>query len=206
LYFYSNQLVDITIGFMQILDVSATQTNIMITKGDNVTIAVPIVFNNKTTAGYSLQYLGGWDATGNAPQLLDNGLDADGNAKYSAGQFYVVSTAGNTALNGVTTWALNDWVLFTGSVWGKITDVYDITGSTVRFTVQDSAGTAILSKVTTTHVFPLAGVSEFTFTDADWLNFTDLSGDYPFDLELQISSGAKSTIVSGRFKVQKQFS
>jgi hypothetical protein len=36
------------------------------------------------------------------------------------GNYYVVSVAGNTNLNGITDWNLGDWAIFNGSAWEKV--------------------------------------------------------------------------------------
>jgi hypothetical protein len=36
------------------------------------------------------------------------------------GQFYIVSVAGATDLNGITNWDVGDWALFNGSVWQRV--------------------------------------------------------------------------------------
>jgi hypothetical protein len=36
------------------------------------------------------------------------------------GYYYLVSVAGSTNLNGITSWNVNDWAVFDGSVWEKV--------------------------------------------------------------------------------------
>jgi hypothetical protein len=59
-----------------------------------------------------MEYLGTWNASTNTPQLTS-----------SAGQrggYCIVSVAGTTNLNGITSWDVGDWAIFNGSVWQKI--------------------------------------------------------------------------------------
>lgn len=60
----------------------------------------------------ALNYKGTWDAATNNPTLTSS----VGNK----GDYYVVSVAGNTNLNGITDWQVNDFAVFNGSVWQKI--------------------------------------------------------------------------------------
>ena len=64
-----------------------------------------------------LTYKGLWDATLNSPMLTSS--------VGTAGDFYIVSVAGTTNLNGVTDWQVSDWAIFEGGVWQKI-DNHDI--------------------------------------------------------------------------------
>ena len=77
----------------------------------------------------TLIYQGTWDASTNTPTLT-SGVGTQG-------YYYVVSVAGNTDLNGITTWTVGDWALFNGSVWQKIEggSTVDITGGQINNTV-----------------------------------------------------------------------
>ena len=60
----------------------------------------------------SLTYQSTWDANSNSPFLQSS--------VGTKGFYYIVSVAGNTNLNGITSWKVNDWAVFDGSVWEKI--------------------------------------------------------------------------------------
>jgi hypothetical protein len=60
----------------------------------------------------ALVYKGTWDASTNTPTLT-SGVG-------NKGDYYVVSVAGTTNLDGITDWQVNDIALFNGSVWQKI--------------------------------------------------------------------------------------
>ncbi len=55
----------------------------------------------------SMSYVGTWNASTNTPQL------ASGTG--SNGQFYVVSVAGTTAIDGTAQWSVGDFIVFTGT-------------------------------------------------------------------------------------------
>ncbi len=57
-------------------------------------------------------YQGTWNANSNSPALA-TGIG-------TKGFYYVVSTAGTTNLDGVTTWQLGDWAIFNGAAWQKV--------------------------------------------------------------------------------------
>lgn len=64
-----------------------------------------------------LTYKGLWDANLNSPTLTSS--------VGTSGDFYIVSVAGTTNLNGITDWQVSDWAIFEGGVWQKI-DNHDI--------------------------------------------------------------------------------
>ena len=81
--------------------------------------------------GSGLVYKGTWNASTNTPTLASS--------TGTQGNYYVVSVAGSTNLNGITDWGVNDWVIFNGSVWQKI-DNSDLVSS-----VNGQTGTVVLS-------------------------------------------------------------
>lgn len=60
----------------------------------------------------ALVYKGTWNAATNSPFLQSSVGDK--------GDYYVVSQAGTTNLNGITDWQVNDIAVFNGAVWQKI--------------------------------------------------------------------------------------
>jgi hypothetical protein len=60
----------------------------------------------------ALVYKGTWDAQTNTPTLQSS--------VGSKGDYYYVSVAGNTNLNGITDWQIGDLALFNGTIWQKI--------------------------------------------------------------------------------------
>jgi hypothetical protein len=57
-------------------------------------------------------YSGTWDAATNNPTLT-SGVG-------TKGEYYVVSVAGSTNLDGITDWQIGDWAIFNGIVWQKV--------------------------------------------------------------------------------------
>jgi hypothetical protein len=91
-------------------------------------LAIPIVTVNakgvvtsitSTTFTGGLSYKGAWNASTNVPTLVSS--------TGTNGDYYVVSVAGNTNLNGITDWQVGDWALFNGTVWQKIDQTNSVT-------------------------------------------------------------------------------
>ena len=86
-----------------------------------------------------LRYDGVWNASTNSPTLSSG--------SGTVGEYYIVSVAGSTNLDGITDWAVGDWAVFSDQAtdaWQKIdnTQVGNVTGSgsnTGRLAVWNSA-------------------------------------------------------------------
>jgi len=84
---------------------------------------------NVSTGAVPNTYQGTWNASTNSPTLTSSvGV---------AGYYYIVSVAGSTTLNGISSWAVGDWVAFNGSVWQKIAGTS--TGTFANLTVTNTA-------------------------------------------------------------------
>jgi len=59
----------------------------------------------------SLSYVGTWNASTNSPALSDG--------SGTKGQVYRVGTAGSTSLDDVSSWAVDDFLIFNGTEWLK---------------------------------------------------------------------------------------
>ena len=114
----------------------------------------------------TLVFQGTWDASTNTPTLVSSvGVQ---------GYYYVVSVAGNTNLNGITTWTVGDWAIFSGSVWQKIEggSTVDITGGTINGTVigntNPAAGTfttvGIDTSGTDAQIAPNTGITGWNYS------------------------------------------
>lgn len=66
--------------------------------------------NAPATSG--LTYLGGWNASSNTPTIV-SGVGTNGD-------YYIVTTAGTTNIDGISSWGVGDWIIFNGTVWQKI--------------------------------------------------------------------------------------
>jgi hypothetical protein len=83
-----------------------------------------------TNAIGALNYKGTWNASTNTPTLVSS--------VGTKGDYYVVSVAGNTNLDGETLWGVGDWAVFNGSIWQKL-DGGD-TGNFVNISVSALTG------------------------------------------------------------------
>jgi hypothetical protein len=82
-----------------------------------------------TNAIGALNYKGTWDASTNSPALA-SGVGAKGD-------YYVVSVAGSTTIDGQSLWGVGDWIAFNGTTWQRVEG-----GSTGEFTnISVNAGT-----------------------------------------------------------------
>jgi len=65
-----------------------------------------------TNAIGALNYKGTWNANTNTPTLA-SGVG-------TKGDYYVVSVAGSTTLDGISNWGVGDWAAYNGSVWQRV--------------------------------------------------------------------------------------
>ncbi len=81
-------------------------------------------------------YQGTWNASTNSPTLPSTPT--------TTGQYWIVNAAGTTSMGGISSWALGDWIIANGSVWGKVTNSVNINSvngytGTVNLTTSDIA-------------------------------------------------------------------
>ncbi len=110
-----------------------------------------------TNAIGALNYKGTWNALTNSPTLT-SGVG-------TKGDYYVVSTAGSTNLDGTTLWGVGDWAVFNGSIWQKV-DGGDTTTVTT-LTVTGLTGYMYAnntSPVTASTTIPNSGLANSTTT------------------------------------------
>jgi hypothetical protein len=88
-----------------------------------------------TNAIGALNYKGTWNASTNTPTLA-SGVG-------TKGDYYVVSVAGSTALDGISNWGVGDLATYNGSVWQRVEGGADLNG--VNLSV---SGTTTLSGLT----------------------------------------------------------
>ena len=125
-------------------------------------------FSAQTNVLGALNYKGTWDATANSPALASGAG--------TKGDYYVVSVAGSTTLDGISNWGIGDWAVFNGSVWQRVEGGADLNG--VNLTV---SGTSVLSgKVTAqTLTIGLGGATAVATNTAlgfETLNSASLTG------------------------------
>jgi hypothetical protein len=81
---------------------------------------VPLAQLPSSVTGAS-QYKGTWNATTNIPSITT------GSAPGKNGWYYVVSVAGTTTVDGISSWAVGDQIISNGTVWQKIPNVNAVT-------------------------------------------------------------------------------
>jgi len=84
-------------------------------------------------------YKGTWNASTNTPTLA-SGVGTSGN-------YYIVSVAGSTNLDGITDWNVGDWAIFQGTTWQKV-DNTDAVVSVNGFTGAVSLSTSNINEGT----------------------------------------------------------
>jgi hypothetical protein len=110
-----------------------------------------------TNAIGALNYQGTWNASTNNPTLVSS--------VGTKGDYYVVSVAGSTNLDGTTLWGVGDWAVFNGSIWQKV-DGGD-SGNFVNISVSALTGYMYAngtSNVSASTTIPNSGLANSTLT------------------------------------------
>jgi hypothetical protein len=99
----------------------------------------------------AVQYQGTWNANTNSPTLTSG--------SGTKGYYYVVSTAGTTTLDGISSWNVGDWAVFNGTVWeileGSEPPVFGASGSSHSTGLVPDPGSS-------------AGTTHYLREDATW--------------------------------------
>ncbi|CAB4160659.1 hypothetical protein UFOVP774_10 [uncultured Caudovirales phage] len=98
-----------------------------------------------TNAIGALNYKGTWNASTNSPALA-SGVG-------TKGDYYVVSVAGATNLDGETLWGVGDWAVFNGTAWQRLEGGSTINATSVTTPIvqsSTSAGTTLKNASGTT--------------------------------------------------------
>jgi len=102
-----------------------TATSQVIADSDTILEALSYLQGQITGIPQGLVYKGTWNANTNTPTL------ASGTG--TTGEFYIVSVAGTTNLDGITDWQVGDWAIFVEvgatDTWQKIDNTSAILGS-----------------------------------------------------------------------------
>ena len=99
----------------------------------------------------TLTYQGTWNANTNSPTLTSS--------VGTLNNYYVVSTAGSTNLNGITDWGVGDWAIFNGTVWQKVDN------SEVTYVSNVATGTGLTGgPITTTGTISIANTTVVSAT------------------------------------------
>jgi len=125
----------------------------------------------------AINYKGTWDAQNNTPTLTSS--------VGTKGDYYVVSVAGNTNLNGITDWQISDWAIFNGTVWQKVDN------SEVVYVSNVATGTGLTGgPITSTGTISIANT---TVTAGNYGSATAV-GTFTVNGQGQITSAANVTI------------
>jgi hypothetical protein len=97
----------------------------------------------------SVIYKGTWNAATNTPTIPS--------AVGATGWYYLVAVAGSTLINGISDWAINDWIISNGVTWDKVDNTDQVTSvagrqGAVVLAVGDVSGAAPLASPTLTGV------------------------------------------------------
>ena len=90
-----------------------------ITSSDSILNALGKIQGQINSLQGGTVYKGSWNASTNTPTIT-SGTGTSGN-------YYVVTTAGTTTIDGISSWAVGDWIIFNGTVWEKIQNVDAVT-------------------------------------------------------------------------------
>jgi hypothetical protein len=117
-----------------------------------------------------LSYSGTWNASTNSPTLTSS--------VGTIGSYYVVSTSGNTNLNGITDWVIGDWAIFNGSFWQKIDQTNLVTSVAGRTGAVTLSNTDIsgLGTAATTNSTAYATAAQGTKADTAVQTITSTDG------------------------------
>jgi len=128
-------------------------------------------------------YKGTWNAATNTP-VLTSGIG-------TAGNYYIVSVAGSTNLDGITDWNLGDWAIFDGTAWQQV-DNTDAVVSVNGFTGAVSLTTDNISEGLTNQYFTTsrARLALSGGTGISYDNVTGVITNSSPDQTVAISSGA----------------
>jgi hypothetical protein len=131
----------------------------------------------------SVNYVGTWNASTNTPTIVAGTGDK--------GDYYVVSVAGTTSIDGQALWGVGDWIIFNGTAWQKVDG-----GSTGDFTNLSASGTVTFSGGTANGVAYLNASRVVTTGSALTFNGTALrntSGQFEGIDNLTLSSLVSTT-------------
>ena len=152
-------------------------------------------FSAQTNPLGAINFKGTWNASTNTPALASSvGTNGD---------YYVVSVAGSTTLDGISNWGVGDWAVFNGSVWQRVEGGADV--NAVNLTV--SGNTTLSGPVSVTPTWN-AGATVFTGIGFNVTDTASAAGSLLFDLQVGGSSQfkvAKNGIVTAPFLFSSQY-
>lgn len=85
----------------------------------------------------ALNYVGTWNASTNTPTITSSvGVKGD---------YYQVSVAGSTSINGISNWGVGDVIAFNGSTWQRIEGGADVNAVNLSYTGTLTGGTGVVN-------------------------------------------------------------
>ena len=123
-----------------------TPTSSAISASDTILAAMAKLQGQISGIPSGLVYKGTWNANTNTP-TLQSGVGTTGN-------FYIVSVAGSTNLDGITDWKVGDWAIFVEvggtDTWQKIDQTNEVLGSgttnaVTKWTGTNTIGTGLMT-------------------------------------------------------------
>jgi len=170
-----------------------TPTSAAIAASDTILAAMAKLQGQITGIPQGLVYKGTWNASTNTPTL------ASGTGV--TGEFYIVSVAGATNLDGITDWQVGDWAIFVEvgatDTWQKIDNTSAILGSgtankIAKWTGSNTLATGLIADDGTTVTVGNSGnfvvEGNTTLGDAD-TDSTTVKGPAVFEETLRINEG-----------------
>ena len=148
-------------------DIATNVTNIATNTAGIATNVTNIAANTNAIDALAkgLDYQGTWNASTNSPALASS--------VGTEGHYYIVGTAGNTNLNGITDWKVGDWVLWAESVtsWQKVDN------TSFESVTNQGTGSGVFKQIvngTEVQLRSLTGGSKISFTqNADDIQIND---------------------------------
>ena len=131
----------------------------------------------------ALNYKGTWNASTNTPTLA-SGVG-------TKGDYYVVSVAGSTTLDGISNWGVGDWATYNGSVWQRVEGGAELNGTTlsvsgtstltggiVGTTTNNNAAVGIVGEYVNSTVNVVSAVALTTATGTNITSISLTAGDW----------------------------
>lgn len=137
-----------------------------------------------------LEYKGSWNASTNTPTLA-SGVGTNGN-------YYVVSVAGATNLDGITDWQIGDWAIFNGTAWQKIDQTNLVASVNGQVGVVVLTASDVGAQPADAQLTDIAGLTpaDGAFIVGDGTNFITETGSTARTSLGAAASGANSDITS----------
>ena len=137
----------------------------------------------------ALVYQGSWNASTNTPTLTSS--------VGTKGNYYVVSVAGTTNLDGIALWSVGDWAVFNGSTWQKVEG--GTSEAFVTITVTSLTGYMYAnnnSPVTASTTIPVANVTGAVPNTVNIIAGTNLTGGGALTGNVTINNPYNGTVTS----------